>query len=149
MITDLTRHDFSRVCAFGSVETGPLLEVETHPALFQLVSEVRGRLEKGLSPLDAVTSCFPGGSMTGAPKERTLELLAATEAGPRGAYSGALGYFTGGGAFRLSMVIRTLENRGENWRVGCGGAILIDSDPADEWDEAELKARSVIGAVGE
>jgi len=147
MITDLTRHDFCRVCDPGSVETGPLLEVEQHPSLFQLVSEVRGKLEPGRTAWDAVASCFPGGSMTGAPKERTMELLAATEAGPRGAYSGAMGYFTGGNAFCLSMLIRTLENRDKFWRIGCGGAVLIDSDPQAEWEEAELKARSVIDAV--
>ncbi len=149
MIVDLTRHDFSRVCALGSVEVPSFLEVETHPAVFQLVSEVRGRLESDRHPLDAVESCFPGGSMTGAPKERTMELLSVLEAGPRGAFSGALGYFTRDNSFNLSMVIRTLENRGDSWRVGCGGAVLADSDPEAEWREATLKARSVIDAAAE
>jgi anthranilate/para-aminobenzoate synthase component I len=85
--------------------------------------------------------------MTGAPKERTVELLRAREAAPRGAFSGALGYFTQGGSFRLSMGIRTLENRGSSWRIGCGGAVLADSDPRAEWEEALLKARSVVDAV--
>lgn len=147
MIVDLTRHDFSRVCALGSVGVSSLMEVETHPAVFQLVSEVRGTLEKRRHPLEAVWSCFPGGSMTGAPKERTVELLSALESEPRGAFSGALGFFTHGEAFTLSMVIRTLENRGCNWRIGCGGAVLADSDPVAEWREATLKARSVIDAA--
>jgi para-aminobenzoate synthetase len=146
MIVDLTRHDFSRVCAPGSVEVPSFLEVETHPAVFQMVSEVRGTLAAGMTSLDAVEACFPGGSMTGAPKERTVELLAKLEAGPRGVYSGALGWFTRGGALTLSMVIRTLENRGDRWRVGCGGAVLADSNPDAEWREAVLKARSVIDA---
>ena len=85
--------------------------------------------------------------MTGAPKERTVELLSELEAGPRGVYSGALGWFTHGGAFNLSMVIRTLENRAAAWRIGCGGAVLADSDPDAEWREAMLKARSVIDAA--
>lgn len=147
MIVDLTRHDFSRVCAPGSVEVPSFLEVEAHPAVFQMVSEVRGALAAGKSALDAMEACFPGGSMTGAPKERTVELLAKLEAGPRGVYSGALGWFTRGGALTLSMVIRTLENREDRWRVGCGGAVLADSDPEAEWREAVLKARSVIDAA--
>jgi para-aminobenzoate synthetase len=148
MIVDLTRHDFSRVCRPGSVEVPRFLDVEAHPAVFQMVSEVRGILEPERSPLDAVEACFPGGSMTGAPKERTVEILSALEAAPRGIYSGALGWFTHGGAFTLSMVIRALENRGDQWRIGCGGAVLADSDPAAEWREALLKARSVIDATG-
>jgi para-aminobenzoate synthetase len=147
MIVDLTRHDFARACELGSVEVTSLLEVEAHPAVFQMVSEVRGRPRAGASPLEAVAACFPGGSMTGAPKERTVELLAALEPEPRGIYSGALGWFTRGGDFSLSMVIRTLENRGDRWRLGCGGAVLADSDAGGEWREALLKARSVIDAV--
>ena len=85
--------------------------------------------------------------MTGAPKERTVELLRGCEVEPRGAFSGALGYFTRGDAFRLSMVIRTLENRGQAWRIGCGGAVLADSNPESEWEEALLKARSVVDAA--
>ncbi|HAO99765.1 MAG TPA: hypothetical protein DCQ83_06945 [Fibrobacteres bacterium] len=147
MIVDLTRHDFCRVSELSSVEVPSLMEVESHPAVFQLVSEVRGKLEATCHPFDAIRSCFPGGSMTGAPKERTMELLTAVEVEPRGAFSGALGYFTDSGAFNLSMVIRTLENRGNHWRIGCGGAVLADSNPEAEWREAVIKARSVIDAV--
>jgi anthranilate/para-aminobenzoate synthase component I len=121
--------------------------VEAHPAVFQLVSEVRGRRAPGVSAAAAVAACFPGGSMTGAPKERAVELLAALEKEPRGIYSGAIGHFTRGGAFTLSMAIRVLENRGRAWRVGCGGAVLADSDAGAEWCEAVVKARSVIDAV--
>jgi para-aminobenzoate synthetase len=85
--------------------------------------------------------------MTGAPKERTVEILGGLESAPRGVYSGALGYLTDGGAFTLSMVIRTLVRRGFEWSVGCGGAVLSDSDPAAEWREATVKARSVIDAA--
>ncbi len=148
MIVDLTRHDLARVCVPGSVDVPVFLRVEKLPAVFQLVSEVQGRLKPGATATDAITACFPGGSMTGAPKERTVEILSRLEAGPRGVYAGALGYLTHGHAFRLSMVIRTLENRGRVWRTGCGGAVLADSDPSAEWREAMLKARSVIDAAG-
>jgi para-aminobenzoate synthetase len=131
------------------VEVPEFLGVETYPAVFQLVSEVRGRIASGVSAVEAVAACFPGGSMTGAPKERTVEILARMEKEPRGIYSGAIGYFTRGGAFTLSMAIRVLENRGRAWRVGCGGAVLADSDAAAEWREAVVKARSVIDAVGD
>jgi para-aminobenzoate synthetase len=133
----------------GSVEVPEFLRIEEHPAVFQMVSEVRGTLADGMGPVDAIASCFPGGSMTGAPKERTVEILAALESEPRGVYSGALGYLTRGGAFTLAMVIRTLENRGRAWRTGCGGAVLADSDPEAEWREATVKARSVIDAAGD
>lgn len=148
MIVDLTRHDLARVCVPGSVEVPVFLRVEELPAVFQLVSEVQGRLRPGLRATEAITACFPGGSMTGAPKERTVEILSTLEAEPRGIYAGALGYLTYGDAFRLSMVIRTLENRGPVWRTGCGGAVLADSEAAAEWREAVIKARSVIDAAG-
>jgi para-aminobenzoate synthetase len=148
MIVDLTRHDLARSCLPGSVAVPEFLRIEEHPAVFQLVSEVRGRRAPGISAAATVAACFPGGSMTGAPKERTVELLARLEKEPRGIYSGSIGYFTRGGAFTLSMAIRVLENRGRAWRVGCGGAILADSDAASEWREAVVKARSVIDAAG-
>jgi para-aminobenzoate synthetase len=148
MIVDLTRHDLARSCRPGSVEVPEFLRVEEHPAVFQLVSEARGRLAPGVTATDAIAACFPGGSMTGAPKERTVEILSALEKEPRGIYSGAIGYLTRGGAFTLSMAIRVLENRGRRWRAGCGGAVLADSDAAAEWREAEVKARSVIDAAG-
>ncbi len=152
MIVDLTRHDLARVCVPGSVEVPEFLRIEEHPAVFQMVSEVRGRMvraHRNTGVTDAIAACFPGGSMTGAPKERTVEILSGLEAAPRGIYSGALGYLTRGGAFALSMVIRTLENRGSSWRAGCGGAVLSDSDPEAEWREAMVKARSVIDAASD
>lgn len=147
MITDLTRHDLAQVCVPGSVEVPAFLSIEEHPAVFQLVSEVRGRIAPDRTAFDAIAACFPGGSMTGAPKERTMELLRRIE-GVRGAYSGVVGYVTGGGAFTLSMVIRTLVARGADWSVGCGGAVLADSNAESEWREAMIKARSVIDAAG-
>lgn len=147
MIVDLMRNDFGKICALGSVRAPDLMRVEAHPTVFQLVSTVEGKLADGVAPLEAVRACFPGGSMTGAPKLRTMELLEALENRPRGAFSGAFGYLGWDGALDLGMVIRTLVHRKGRYSVGCGGAILAESDPEAEFDEAMLKASAPLAAV--
>jgi para-aminobenzoate synthetase len=147
MIVDLMRNDFGKVCALGSVKVPDLMRVEPHPSVWQLVSTVTGRMARGRGPLDAVRACFPGGSMTGAPKRRTMELLEAAERRPRGIFSGALGYLGWDGAMDLGMVIRTLVRVGGEYRIGCGGAILAESDPESEWAEAMLKASAPLQAM--
>ena len=147
MIVDLVRNDFGRVCALGSVRVPELMKVEAHPTVLQLVSTVLGRLERGKGAIDAVRACFPGGSMTGAPKIRTMELLEARERRPRGVFSGAMGYLGWDGAMDLGMVIRTLVHKDGRYSVGCGGAILAESDPEAEFAEAMLKASASLIAV--
>jgi para-aminobenzoate synthetase len=147
MIVDLVRNDFGGVCGLGSVRATDLMKVEAHPTVWQLVSTVEGRLSEGRSAIDAVRACFPGGSMTGAPKLRTMELLEAEERRPRGVFSGALGYLGWDGAMDLGMVIRTLVHKDGEYRVGCGGAILAESDPESEFAEAMLKAAAPMAAV--
>ncbi|MBW8890534.1 MAG: chorismate-binding protein [Fibrobacteres bacterium] len=152
MIVDLMRNDFSKVCALGTVAAPDLMRVEPHPSVWQLVSTVTGRLAPGrgapgLGALDAVRACFPAGSMTGAPKKRTMELLESAEGRARGIFSGAFGYLGGDGAMDLGMVIRTLIRVGGEYRIGCGGAILAESDPAAEWAEALLKAAAPMQAL--
>ncbi|MEO7424261.1 MAG: aminodeoxychorismate synthase component I [Fibrobacteria bacterium] len=147
MIVDLVRNDFGKVCALGSVRVPEMMKVEAHPTVWQLVSTVTGELERGRDAVDAVRACFPGGSMTGAPKKRTMELLAAAERRPRGIFSGALGYLGWDGAMDLGMVIRTLVHRDGVFRIGCGGAILAESDPEAEFAEAMLKASASQAAV--
>ncbi len=149
MIVDLLRNDLSRTCEVGSVVVDELIGLETHPHVHQLVSTIRGRLREDSDLLGCVEACFPGGSMTGAPKLRSMEILDRLEPEPRGIYSGALGYLGLGGGVDLSIVIRTAVVRDGVATVGSGGAITVRSDPEDEWREMLLKARPVLDALSE
>ncbi len=147
MIVDLVRNDLGRVCRPSSVQVTSLRAVEPHPRVWQMVSEVQGSLRSGLGMAAAIKACFPGGSMTGAPKSRSMDLLRHLEKRPRGHYSGAFGTLSQNGAFTLAMTIRTLLRQGETYHAGCGGAIVIDSEEEDEWREALLKAEVLFQAL--
>jgi len=147
MIVDLVRHDLGRTAVTGSVRVPTLFGVETYASVHQLVSTVTAQLHPDASPAACVRAAFPPGSMTGAPKRRTLQILDALEQGPRGVYSGAIGWFSLTGAVDLSVVIRTLVVTGDRLSYGVGGAIVALSDPAAEHDETLVKARPILRLI--
>jgi para-aminobenzoate synthetase len=148
MIADLVRNDLGRVSALGTVEVPGLMVVEPYATVHQMVTVVRGRLRAGADAIDCVRAAFPAGSMTGAPKLRTLEIIDRIEGRPRGVYSGALGFFSVNGTADLSVVIRTLVASPAGLTIGAGGAIVAASDPEAELEEMLLKARPLLETVG-
>jgi para-aminobenzoate synthetase len=147
MIADLLRNDLGVVCEVGTVHVPNLMHIETYETVHQLVSTVRGLLREELEPPDCIRACFPGGSMTGAPKKRTMEIIDALEREARGVYSGAIGYLGLSGGCDLSIVIRTIVIDGESTTLGVGGAIVMQSDAEDEYQEILLKGRAPMQAI--
>lgn len=153
MIVDLMRNDLSRVCAPGSIAVEGFLRVESHAHVHQLVSTVTGELRAGVLVTDAIRRCFPGGSMTGAPKRSAVTILGGIEEGPRGLYSGCFGWIADGGDAELAMTIRGVElrrsaNGAQRALVGAGSGLTADSAAQRELAETRLKAASLLRELG-
>lgn len=147
MITDLERNDLGKVCDFGSVAVRDMLKLERYEQVFHLVSTVEGRLRQEVDPVAALRACFPGGSITGAPKKRAMEIIAELEPIPRSLYTGAIGYFGFNGESQFNIAIRTviLEHGEAHFHVGAG--IVADSLPDKEWQETLDKAAGILLAT--
>ncbi|KAJ0396526.1 hypothetical protein P43SY_003737 [Pythium insidiosum] len=148
MIADLVRNDFGRVAAIGSVHVPQLMVVETYATVHQLVTTVRALRAEHCDVVDVLRATFPGGSMTGAPKTRTMQIIRQLERQPRGVYSGALGFISLDGSCDLNIIIRTAVLTPHSVSLGSGGAIVALSESDDEYDEMLLKTRALVQAIG-
>jgi anthranilate synthase component I len=148
MLIDLERNDLGRVCTSGSVEVDELMTVESYSHVHHIVSNVRGRLRAEVTPGDAIRAVFPGGTITGCPKVRCMQIIAELEGVGRGAYTGAMGWLNRDGDLDLNILIRSAEVEGEHLRFRTGAGIVADSDPQRELDETRAKARGMLKALG-
>jgi para-aminobenzoate synthetase component 1 len=147
MIVDLLRNDLGRVCAFGSVTVPRVCDPESYRFVHHLVSEVRGRLRPDRSPLDLLRAALPGGSVTGAPKVRAMEIIAELEPTARGPYCGSVGFVSAGGTLDTNILIRTFTAAGGWAQFPVGGGVVADSDPAREYEETLHKAAGLLRAL--
>ena len=148
MIVDLLRNDLAMVCAPGTVTVPTLMEVESYESVHQLVSTVRGRLRDDVTTVGALRALFPAGSMTGAPKLRTMQVIADVEDTPRGVYAGAFGWVAADGRADLGVVIRSLTTTGDGtYRLGTGGGITVRSEVQEEYAESRWKAERLLRAL--
>ena len=147
MIVDLMRNDLARICEPDSVIVSQFVKLESYASVIHLVSAVQGLLREEVANSDIVRAVFPGGSITGAPKIRAMEIIAELERGSRGAYCGSIGYFGFGGSIDLNILIRTVTAHDGKWTVPVGGGIVIDSDPVSEFEETLTKAHGMLRAI--
>ena len=147
MLIDLERNDLGRVCEAGTVRVDELMTIESYQHVHHIVSNVSGRLRAGVTPLGAARAVFPGGTITGCPKFRCMQIIAELEGFGRGAYTGSLGYLTRDGRLDLNILIRTMTLRGKALSFRAGAGIVADSDPVRELEETRAKARGLLAAL--
>ncbi len=147
MIVDLERNDLGRICEYGSVRPTEFIALEKYSTVFHLVSTVSGKLKNGVDPIDCLTAAFPGGSITGAPKVRSMEVIEVLEPVKRSLYTGAIGYISFDGNMDTSIVIRTIVIKGDKLYFQVGGGIVADSDPEKEYRETLDKAEGIMRAL--
>ena len=147
MIVDLERNDLNRVCKPGSVKVTELFTVETYATVFHLVSDIEGTLEADKNVMDLLDATFPGGSITGAPKYRAMEIIDESEHGKRNLYTGSIGYLTLDGSCDFNIVIRTALHKNGKYHLGVGGGITAESDLEFEYEETLQKARAILDAL--
>jgi anthranilate synthase component 1 len=147
MLIDLERNDLGRVCAGGSVEVDEYMSVESYAHVHHIVSNVSGRLRNGASPIDVIRALFPGGTITGCPKIRTMQVIAELEGCARGAYTGSIGYLNRDGSCDLNILIRTLTAQGNKINFRAGAGIVADSIPEQELAETRAKAEGLLRAL--
>ena len=148
MLVDLERNDLGRVCVAGSVQVDELMAVESYAHVHHIVSNVRGRLRDDVTPGGVIRAVFPGGTITGCPKVRCMQVIAELEGTGRGAYTGAMGWLNRDGDLDLNILIRSAEVEGKGLRFRTGAGIVADSDPQRELDETRAKARGMLRALG-
>jgi para-aminobenzoate synthetase component 1 len=148
MIVDLERNDLGKVCEYGSVKVSELEVVETYPTVFQMVSTVNGKLKTNVSQIGCLKACFPGGSITGAPKVRAMEIIDELEPTRRNIYTGAIGYLGFDGEMDLNIAIRTIIVKDNKAFFQVGGGVVIDSKPELEYQETLDKAKALMKALG-
>lgn len=148
MLVDLERNDLGRVCVPGSVRVAELMAVASYAYVHHIESTVVGKLQAGITPVQVIRALFPGGTITGCPKVRTMQIIRELEATPRYAYTGSMGYLNRDGDMDLNILIRTIMVSGEQIRFSAGAGIVADSDPATELDETRAKAKGLLRALG-
>ncbi|HLG30763.1 MAG TPA: aminodeoxychorismate synthase component I, partial [Candidatus Brocadiales bacterium] len=148
MIVDLERNDLGKVCEYDSIKVQPMHKIYTYATLHHMVSTVSGKLRDGINPLDCVKAVFPGGSVTGAPKIRAMEIIERLEPTPRGLYTGGIGYIDFSENMDMAMTIRTGVLKDNRLYLSVGGGIVADSNPEKEYEETILKASAFLRAMG-
>ncbi len=147
MLIDLERNDLGRICEAGTVSVDEYMTLESYAHVHHIVSNIRGRARAGITPGDAIRAVFPGGTITGCPKVRCMEIISELEATPRGAYTGAMGYLGRDGRLDLNILIRTLVQHRDYFTLHAGAGIVADSRPVDELNETRAKAKGVLSAL--